>query len=428
MKSIAAIAFFFNFHVLSADPWMSRLSDNIHIGSITIPGTHDSAAYSTSLIWAKTQDWSILDQLKNGIRFLDIRCRHISNIFTIHHGAIYLNMNFDDVMNSVIQFLNQNPTETVLMRIKEEHDPDGNTRSFAATFNEYYNKYNSYFWNGPTDDPTLKETRKKIVVLENFLGNGIRFGLPYNSFDIQDQYETNDYTVFSLDNYNDKKRSVKDQVEKAKFRYKIINYLSAVGKGALISVATPKAISTVINPFLKSLIYQNKFQYFGIVVADYPDIDLINLIIERNPPTSIYNGQVLTSENYLQSSSGRYRAIFSNPGEFYVLDVQQNARIWQSLNNRESKMWAVKMQDDGNLVMYNDYWKFFRQQQDPYWASDTFYCFNGIYKYELIMQDDGNLVIYSYGANMAVRPIWSSMSKPDNQIWRTTNSKKNCPR
>ncbi|XP_065674057.1 uncharacterized protein LOC136091001 [Hydra vulgaris] len=224
-------------------------------------------------------------------------------------------------MNSVIESSNQNPTETVLKPIKEEHDPDGNTRSFAATFNEYYNKYNSYFWNGPTDNPTLKETRKKIVVLENLLGNGIRFGLPYTSFDIQDQYETDDYTVFSLDNYYNKKRSVTDQFDKAKFRCKIINYLSAVGVGAIISVTIPFAISTIINPFLKTLIYQNKFQYFGIVVADYPDIDLVNLIIERNPPTSIYNGQVLTSKNHLQSSSGRYRAIFSNPKEFYVCAI-----------------------------------------------------------------------------------------------------------
>ena len=46
-------------------------------------------------------------------------------------------------------------------------------------------------------------------------------------------------------------------------------------------------------------------------------------------------------------------------------------------------MWAVKMQQDGNLVMYNDYWRWFRTVNDPYWASDTSSCLSGVLKYEL---------------------------------------------
>ena len=306
-----------------ADPWMSRLADSVPVDSITIPGTHDSAAYNTLLVWAKTQDMSLSDQLNNGIRFLDIRCRHINNKFTIHHGAVYLKMNFDDVLNKVIDFLTQNPTETVLMQIKEAYIPMNNTRSFEETIREYYynQRYNSFFWNWNTDTPTLGETRKRIVVLQDFVTSGARLGLLYNSFNIQDKYETNNYTFLSTNNYNDKKKSIKDQVDNAKNQKRIINYLSAVGKGTLILFATPGAVASVTNAYIKSLIYQNPYQYFGILVADFPDKSLIDLVISRNPLGSIFSGQVLTSENYLQSPNGRYKAIFKNPGEFYVFDA-----------------------------------------------------------------------------------------------------------
>ncbi|WP_228453080.1 hypothetical protein [Chryseobacterium sp. CH1] len=69
--------------------WMAGLQDNISLSKISIPGTHDSGARIDAPVvsgTAKTQDLSIAEQLNAGVRFLDIRCRHIDNSFTIIMG------------------------------------------------------------------------------------------------------------------------------------------------------------------------------------------------------------------------------------------------------------------------------------------------------------------------------------------------------
>ncbi len=118
--------------------WMASKSNLLLVSQLSIPGTHDSGAlYEPVSGTAKCQNLSIADQLNAGVRFLDIRCRHINDAFAIHHGSIYQNANFNDVLNAVIGFLNSNPSETVIMSVKEEHTPSGNTRSFEQTFDSY---------------------------------------------------------------------------------------------------------------------------------------------------------------------------------------------------------------------------------------------------------------------------------------------------
>ena len=54
--------------------WMSRLSDDLPTSAITIPGTHDSAAYTLSWPFVQTQKIDIPSQLNAGIRYFDFRC------------------------------------------------------------------------------------------------------------------------------------------------------------------------------------------------------------------------------------------------------------------------------------------------------------------------------------------------------------------
>jgi len=80
--------------------WMSSLNGSLSLSQFSIPGTHDSMAlYEPVSGTAKCQNLSLGDQLNAGVRFIDIRCRHINNAFAIHHGSIYENANFDDVLN-----------------------------------------------------------------------------------------------------------------------------------------------------------------------------------------------------------------------------------------------------------------------------------------------------------------------------------------
>ena len=249
---------------------------------MSIPGTHNSGTYdiflSTAVGFAKCQDRSITDQMNAGIRFLDIRCRHIENAFAIHHGQVYANINFDDVLRQVRDFLSANPTEIVLMRVSNEHDAQDNTRSFTATFQSYVDKYPNLFWlNNGNNDPTLGLIRGKVVVLrdgprnENIDG---KYGLAYGgNFNIQDNCEVSTA---------EKKLSVAEMFEKTKNGQKrVINYLSGYSIN-LFTLKIPKDMAKEVNPLMSDLIVKNKPAYVGIIPADFTTDDLIDKVVGVN--------------------------------------------------------------------------------------------------------------------------------------------------
>src|ERR1700722_9406227 len=121
--------------------WMTALPDDIPISELSIPGTHNSAAINTTrpTLWA-CQCHSITEQLNRGIRLLDIRLKpkprtrstdqtdaptvpeyHFE--FKTCHGHLGLFganefQSFDEVLEECIQFLKENPGETIIMIVK----------------------------------------------------------------------------------------------------------------------------------------------------------------------------------------------------------------------------------------------------------------------------------------------------------------------
>lgn len=120
------------------------------------------------------------------------------------------------------------------MRVKEEYNPTNNTRSFAETFHLRYwenEKYKDYLWKfthwTSILNPTLGEIRGKIVILPNF-PNTRTYGIPYNSFTIQDHYN-----LGSNHELYDKWLRVQkhlEEADKGRRDIKYMNYLSAAGK------------------------------------------------------------------------------------------------------------------------------------------------------------------------------------------------------
>jgi hypothetical protein len=83
--------------------WMSSMNGTLPISQYSITGTHDSGArFDPALApcTAKCQDLTIAQQLDAGVRFLDIRCRHIDDGFTIHHSEVYQKINFNNVLDA----------------------------------------------------------------------------------------------------------------------------------------------------------------------------------------------------------------------------------------------------------------------------------------------------------------------------------------
>jgi 1-phosphatidylinositol phosphodiesterase len=148
--------------------WMSALRATSSLTRLAIPGTHDSGARIEPLGGtAKCQDASIADQLAAGVRYLDIRCRHQRDRFEIHHGPVYQELRFEDVLTSVEEFLATAPREAIFMSISEEHTPADNTRSFEATFDAYVQTRPS-LWHLAETVPTLGEALGKIVLIRRF--------------------------------------------------------------------------------------------------------------------------------------------------------------------------------------------------------------------------------------------------------------------
>ncbi len=264
--------------------WMARLPDNTQLRQISIPGTHDSGARFGGAA-CETQAWTIRQQLDAGIRYLDIRNRRTGTSFAIHHGACYQNMMFGDVMDQISGFLTEHPRETILMRVKEEHDPQDNSSSFSDIWDDYMLRYSGLFAGSKTPSATLGTVRGKVVVLRNadipesygmrMFGNG--------DIDIQDTYK-----VYWLANNNpfgagtaslgQKNDLVRSYIDAAAAGSKlIINHLSgAVGM-------IPKDVAGSTNAAAFETIGSNPGKkILGVLAMDFPGDKIVYRTIKTN--------------------------------------------------------------------------------------------------------------------------------------------------
>ncbi|MFE9931335.1 phosphatidylinositol-specific phospholipase C [Streptomyces sp. NPDC005533] len=174
---------------LGTQDWMAGLGDSTPLQRMTIPGTHDSGATKGGL-YVACQNTSIAQQLDSGIRFLDVRCRVAGGSFAIHHAAFFQDLMFGDVLVACWNFLAAHPSETVLMRLKQEYSTDSDA-TFRAVFDDYldHRGWRPLFRIADTL-PTLGQARGKVVLLADNGGlPGLRYG-DGNVFDIQDDYNT----------------------------------------------------------------------------------------------------------------------------------------------------------------------------------------------------------------------------------------------
>ncbi|MFI1867460.1 phosphatidylinositol-specific phospholipase C [Streptomyces jumonjinensis] len=171
----------------SPQDWMAGHPDATALQRLTIPGTHDSGARFGGL-WAECQNTTVADQLNSGIRFLDIRCRITGDSYAIHHGAAYQNMMFGDVLIACRDFLAAHPSETVLMRVKQEYSTESDA-AFRRVFDLYLDQkgWRSLFRIGD-GIPSLGASRGRVVLLGDNAGlPGVRYA-DSALFDIQDDW------------------------------------------------------------------------------------------------------------------------------------------------------------------------------------------------------------------------------------------------
>lgn len=278
--------------------WMRLIEDDRPLNRMSIPGTHDSAARSAAVGACKNQKMTIFDQLDSGIRYLDVRLRRVTNTkfelpdeplpdikgptiratsedkFALHHGPCYLNMNFDDLMVQVERFLISYPTETILMRVREEFEAFPNARPFGEIWEQYMARYGNLFVGDLKGEiPRLGDVRGKIVLLWDNPEIAGR-GLPY----LGDATDIQDFFQFRGSELDKKKDLIVEYLKKDKKKL-VLNYVS----GVLKPIPDPFFIAERLNPFT----YRKIGEYtgrkdLGVVIMDYPSKELIYLILRHN--------------------------------------------------------------------------------------------------------------------------------------------------
>lgn len=312
--------------------WMRHIHDDTPVMNMSIPGTHNTCCVHGVLGIGKTQELDLPDQLKAGIRFLDIRFTHYQDNLCVHHDVICTEKSYVDILTICFDFLKKNPSETILMSVDDEGRLDDafgkyapsqifcklpvadmascgrNTRSFEETFNaktweciEDVPLFYNFTATRPgsdsvsssaefTPETTLRDVRGRIILLRRFEGApDVGFDLSYwpedecfrNAsppfYDIEDQYQRpgeDDKFKFVVDHIENARRGNPDEL--------FITFASAVG-------LTARGYSNKINPRLSDYLAEAPPGRLGIIVLDYFDEppELVSNVIKANVATGM---------------------------------------------------------------------------------------------------------------------------------------------
>jgi len=277
--------------------WMSTLSDDFALNQLTLPGSHDSCAYTVEDSLAKTQGATLVEQLEHGVRVLDIRCRHEGDVFHINHARIPLGLMFDDVIAACAGFLARHPGECIVMSVKDECGDQDCTRSFAQTFGSYIERYAEVRWYLSDTIPRLGDVRGSIVLLRRFASEsalGIDLSMwpdnatfeldrPGAAFAIQDEFRV---PVEASIDY--KYRAIEALLvltgQRTLERW-IVNFCSGTGMGANPrKVACGSGRRRGINDMLAELLvtYEGPCGTMMIDFCEYADWALVRALVARN--------------------------------------------------------------------------------------------------------------------------------------------------
>lgn len=286
---------------------LEHLADDLKISHIQLLGSHDSAtAFSAFSAWSKCQNKTIEEQLRLGIRLLDIRLYELDGKFRLVHSVAdcYKTaekkelLYFDDVLDTVSTFLKQHPKETIVMSVKL--DRGARETQFFEKFYSAYIKEKEDLWFLENRIPCLWEVRSKIVLMRRFIKpygfaqthTAEQFGMDFSVW--ENQKAPTPTPPFTLgmaegavariqDNYN---LGGKEKWEKAVLPFLekerptdtrvCLNCLSTSGGGE-----TPKESAAYVNPqFLNYPMKENTS--YGWFLADFVNEELLEKVMGQN--------------------------------------------------------------------------------------------------------------------------------------------------
>jgi len=146
--------------------WMTGLSDDTPLTSLSIPGAHDAATATITAYkrWTRTQELDIAGLWNCGIRAFDLRPAWADGEMGIYHDKYSAHVSFPTVMNALLLALDKHPGEGAIVIIRHEEEADGNSPEWAAQMGSFLDGIRPRLaeW---SPGMTLADLRDKILIL-----------------------------------------------------------------------------------------------------------------------------------------------------------------------------------------------------------------------------------------------------------------------
>ena len=290
--------------------WMENIPDETKLSSMSIPGTHDSCTQYVDMRYIfQCQDASVATQLIYGYRYLDMRLvlekrsgqetlvlKHNIARCKVSDSPFARTLTLADVLKDVYAFLDEYPSETVIMCMKAENSKDDVADVQSVLYEAISREPDR--WYLKNEIPTLGEVRGKAVLATRFddkLAVGSeRCGLYFGWADQGDRTVLANPTASSAingsetlcvqDRYNydvdDKITAIhtclnNSQAAEDTF---FLNFTSTSGSG---KVGHPKEYAKHINLDLYDYDWQAGTAY-GIVIVDFAPKKIAEKIYQTN--------------------------------------------------------------------------------------------------------------------------------------------------
>lgn len=156
------------------DSWMREIRDEWPLQSLSIPGTHNSPTCHTALPSVRCQAVGVPEQLQNGVRFMDIRVSASTDNdkLALVHSVFPISLTgtkwFVDMLDDVYKFLDEHPSETIIMSLKREGTGKASDGELGKYLKSAYVDKRSDRWFTEPRVPTLGEARGRIILLRRF--------------------------------------------------------------------------------------------------------------------------------------------------------------------------------------------------------------------------------------------------------------------
>ena len=301
--------------------WMSMLPDDKKLLLINLPGAHDTAANEMHPLGeqvARTQDKFIPELLNIGVRSLDIRvairdlmegededddlytCHGMFDCYFLDENNEQRNLTFKHILLDIRAFLEENPSETIIMWTQSEKgekyenikravelfdkivpdifvkydknlklgDVRGKIVSSVYKTNEYDSEGRAIYHSGFDGCTNLEEIHMKYID-KNY----------YNSWEVTGEVKVEEVTEF-LQTYDISIQDAEEEFEKNKSKYPFSYSVACTGEHQSI-LPFPKIQADIVNPFILKYDFKNGY-YYGWIDMDYVSLELAQKIMITN--------------------------------------------------------------------------------------------------------------------------------------------------